>query len=118
MTFDEILTKVRTIAQKVDASGMGFLAVQVNLTGDNGGVFYVEVKDGAIAVEPYEYKENDIKVTASADDILLITSGKISYTELLSDGRAYGDGIKASKLDAIAFKEAAAKKTAAKKPAA
>ena len=65
MTFDEILTKVRGIAQGVDASGMGFLAVQVNLTGDNGGVFYVEVKDGRINVEPYPYDNRSCAVTMS-----------------------------------------------------
>ena len=42
MTFDEMLTKIRGLAEKVDASGRDFLAVQINLTGDNGGVFYVE----------------------------------------------------------------------------
>ena len=119
MKYEDVVKKVKANLKKADAGRVGeHVAVQFDITGEGEGAFYVEVKDGAIAVEPYEYKENDIKVTASADDILLITSGKISYTELLSDGRAYGDGIKASKLDAIAFKEAAAKKTAAKKPAA
>ena len=55
MTFNDILTKVRNIASGVDASGMGFLAVQVNLTGAEGGVFYVEVKDGKINVENVRY---------------------------------------------------------------
>ena len=45
MKFTDIVEKVRNIASGVDASNRGFLAVQVNLTGKEGGVFYVEVKD-------------------------------------------------------------------------
>ncbi|MCR5650979.1 MAG: SCP2 sterol-binding domain-containing protein [Lachnospiraceae bacterium] len=124
MKYEDVVKKVKANLKKADAGRVGeHVAVQFDITGEGEGAFYVEIKDGAIDVQPYEYKENDIKVTASADDILLITSGKISYTELLSDGRAYGDGMKASKLDAISFaaapaKKAPAKKTAAKKPAA
>jgi len=33
MTFDELVTKVRNMAQAVDASNGDFLAVQVNITG-------------------------------------------------------------------------------------
>ena len=39
MTFDEIMAKVKAMAAKVDASGTDFLAVQVNLTGKESGVF-------------------------------------------------------------------------------
>ncbi len=31
------------------------LAFQFNITGEAEGIFYAEVKDGALAVEPYEY---------------------------------------------------------------
>ncbi len=51
MKFDELIAKVRETASKVDASNMGFLAVQVNITGKESGVFYVEVKDGRINVD-------------------------------------------------------------------
>ena len=50
MTFDELVTKVRKLAQKVDATGRNFLAVQINIEGKENGVFYVEVKDGRINV--------------------------------------------------------------------
>ncbi len=123
MNFEEVVKKAKANLKKADAGKVGeHVAVQFDITGEGEGAFYMEVKDGAIEVEPFEYYENDIKVSASAEDILAITSGKVSYTELLSDGRASGDGIKASKLDAMEFKAAAAKpaakKAAAKKPAA
>ncbi len=53
MTFDKLVEKVRSMASKVDATGRDFLAVQINITGKDSGVFYVEVKDGRINVEPY-----------------------------------------------------------------
>ena len=68
MTFDEILNKVRTIASSVSAPDGASLAVQVNLTGPEGGVFYVEAKGGNIRVEPYEYNDRDCAVTMSLDD--------------------------------------------------
>lgn len=92
MTFDEILTKVRTTAQKVDASGMGFLAVQVNLTGDNGGVFYVEVKDGKINVEPYAYDDRNCEVTMSLDDFNKLIDGKLDPVFAFTTGKLKVDG--------------------------
>ena len=92
MTFDEILTKVRTIAQKVDASGMGFLAVQVNLTGDNGGVFYVEVKVGKINVEPYSYDNRSCAVTMSLDDFNKLIDGKLDPVFAFTTGKLKVDG--------------------------
>ena len=45
MTFNEVLEKVKEVATDADLTGKDFLAVQVNLTGKEGGVFYVEIKD-------------------------------------------------------------------------
>lgn len=92
MTFDEILTKVRGIAQGVDASGMDFLAVQVNLTGDNGGVFYVEVKDGRINVEPYPYDNRSCAVTMSLADFNKLIDGKLDPIFAFTTGKLKVDG--------------------------
>ncbi|MBR1876142.1 MAG: SCP2 sterol-binding domain-containing protein [Lachnospiraceae bacterium] len=120
MKYEEVVKKVKANLKKADAGKLGeHIAVQFDVTGEGEGAFYIEVKDGNIEVEPYEYYENDIKVTASADDIIAVTAGKIKYTDMLSDGRASGDGLKASKLDEMEFSAAsAAKKAPAKKPAA
>lgn len=37
MKFDELITKVRTMAQDANISGTDFLAVQVNITGKDEG---------------------------------------------------------------------------------
>ena len=46
MTFDELITEVKEVGQKVDTNGINFMAVQVNIK--EGGVFYVEIKDGKV----------------------------------------------------------------------
>lgn len=92
MTFNDILTKVRNIASGVDASNMGFLAVQVNLTGAEGGVFYVEVKDGKINVEPYEYTDRNCAVTMSLDDFNKLIDGKLDPIFAFTTGKLKVDG--------------------------
>lgn len=77
MTFNELVDKVREIAGKVDASDKDFLAVQVNITGKDSGVFYVEVKDHRINVEPYEYNDRNCAVTMSMADFNKLLDGKL-----------------------------------------
>ncbi len=77
MTFNELVDKVRTIAGKVDASDKDFLAVQVNITGKSNGVFYVEVKDHRINVEPYEYNDRNCAITISMTDFNKMLDGKL-----------------------------------------
>ena len=77
MTFDELVTKVRSIAETKDVSNTDFLAVQVNITGKSSGVFYVEVKDHRISVEPYEYNDRNCAVTMSMTDFNKLIDGKL-----------------------------------------
>ena len=61
MSFEEMFSKAKDLLAKADASGIReHLAYQFNITGEAHGIFYVEVKDGAIFVEPYEYYDRDI----------------------------------------------------------
>ena len=77
MKFEELLAKVRKMAEGKDVSGTDFLAVQVNITGDNSGVFYVEVKDGKVSIEPYEYNDKNCDITMSMDNFNKLIAGKL-----------------------------------------
>ena len=77
MKFEELLAKVRKMAEGKDVSGTDFLAVQVNITGDNSGVFYVEVKDGKVSIEPYEYNDKNCDITMSMDNFNKLIDGKL-----------------------------------------
>jgi len=92
MTFDEIVTKVRGIASGVNVADKGFLAVQVNLTGEGGGVFYVEVKDGRVNVEPYSYDNRDCEVTMSIDDFNKLVEGKLDPVFAFTTGKLKVNG--------------------------
>ncbi len=92
MTFDEILTKVKTLASKTDATGKNFLAVQINLTGKDGGIFYVEVKDNKINVEPYEYNDRNCAITISPADFNKLIDGKLNPVFAFTTGKLKVDG--------------------------
>ena len=92
MKFDELLAKVRKMAEGIDVSGAGFLAVQVNITGDNGGVFYVEVKDGKINIEPYEYNDRHCEITMSMDNFNKLIDGKLDPIAAFTLGKLKVNG--------------------------
>ena len=92
MTFDELLTKVRKIADGADVSGIDFLAVQVNITGKNEGVFYVEVKDGKVNVEPYEYNDRNCAVTMNMTNFNKLIDGKLDPVLAFTTGKLKVEG--------------------------
>ena len=78
MIYEEVVKEAQKIVAKGDASGIKeHLAVQYNITGEGEGAFYLEIKDGRIDVQPYDYKDRDILVTADARTILDMMSGKL-----------------------------------------
>ncbi len=92
MTFDELLTKVRTKAESVDVSSSDFLAVQVNITGKDEGVFYVEVKDHKISVEPYEYNDRNCAITINMTNFNKLIDGKFDPILAFTTGRLKVEG--------------------------
>jgi putative sterol carrier protein len=86
MKFEDVLKTAREIAAKADISQVDFLAVQINITGEDPGVFYVEVKDGRISVEPYEYYDRQCMITISDSDFTKLIEGR------LDPGKAYDEG--------------------------
>lgn len=114
MTYQEFFEKVKDTFMDADASGIEeHLAYQFNITGEAEGIFYVEVKEGKLYVEPYEYYDRDAIFTASADLLMKIAEGKqdplLAYT--LKKLKVEGDLGKALKL-----KEIIASRKEAEKP--
>lgn len=67
MTYAEMFSKVKGMFMGADVSDVTeHLAYQFNVTGEAEGIFYVEVKDGCLNVEPYEYYDKDAVFTCSA----------------------------------------------------
>ncbi len=77
MTFQEFFAEVKEQFQKADVSGVTeHLAYQFNIIGEAEGIFYVEVKDGKLYVEPYEYYDRDALFTAKAETLKKIAAGE------------------------------------------
>ena len=78
MTYSEFFSSVKTRFMGTDVSDIQeHLAYQFNITGEGSGIFYVEVKDGQLYIEPYEYFDRDAMFTASADVFEKILNGKM-----------------------------------------
>lgn len=92
MKFANILKKARATAAESDISGVDFLAVQINIEGEENGVFYVEVKDGRISVEPYEYYDRQCAITISDTDFSKLMRGKLDAVKAYDDGRLRVEG--------------------------
>ena len=92
MTFDELLNKVRTIASGVDASNKDFLAVQINITGMDSGVFYVEIKDHRINVEPYDYHDRNCAITINMTNLNKLIDGKLDPVLAFTTGKLKVEG--------------------------
>lgn len=93
MTYEEIVEKVRTRLKDVKEDKLnGFLAIQVNITGEGEGAFYVEVKDGKLNVEPYEYNDRQAKVIMSSANFLKLLDGKLDPVAAFTLGKLKIEG--------------------------
>ena len=123
MTYHELVKKVQTALAKADASKIEeHIAVQVNVTGEAEGAFYMEVSGGVLYVAPYDYNDRDALLTVSGEDILAIAEGKLTMEKAYEEGKVQvelsGDqslGKLLALAGVIPAKKAAAKKAAAKK---
>ncbi len=125
MTYEEIVAYAKKKMADVDVTEYkGHLAVQVNITGEGEGAFYVELNDSTVAVEPYEYYDRDAVLIATADVFNALVDGKkdavAAYLagELAIEGdvekaQEFGNILKNKKKKAA--KKAPAKKAVAKK---
>ena len=78
MTYADMFSKVKGLFMESDVSDISeHLAFQFNITGEAEGIFYAEVKDGVLAVEPYEYFDRDAIFICSAETLFKLADGKI-----------------------------------------
>ena len=64
----------------------------MNLTDQDPGVFYVEVKDHKINIEPYDYHDRNCAVTISGDDFVKLANGKLDPVKAFTLGKLKVDG--------------------------
>lgn len=93
MTYEEIVEKVRETFKDADVSGINeHLAYQFNIEGEGEGAFYVEVKDGQLFIEPYEYYDRDAIFICKHEVLFKIISGKLDPVHAFTVGKLKVEG--------------------------
>lgn len=79
MTYADFFYEIKNRFMGADVSDIKeHLAYQFDIEDEEaGGIFYVEVKEGQLYVEPYEYHDRDAKFTAAPETFMKIAEGKM-----------------------------------------
>lgn len=93
MTYAEMFSKLKQKMMDADVSDIKeHLAYQFNITGEAEGIFYVEVKEGKLFVEPYEYFDRDVIFTCSAETLFKIADRKLDSILAVTLGKLKVEG--------------------------
>ena len=93
MTYADMFAKVKGMLVDADVSDIHeHLAYQFNITGEAEGIFYAEVKDGQLFVEPYEDFDRDAMFTCSAETLFKIVEGKSDPVKAVTLGKLKVEG--------------------------
>lgn len=79
MTYADFFYDIKGRFMGADVSDIHeHLAFEFNIEDEEaGGAFYVEVKDGVLYVEPYEYYDRDAKFICAPDVLVKIAEGEM-----------------------------------------
>lgn len=92
VTVEDIVAKIgkrinKDAAKKIAENGKA--AVDIKLYGPFEAHMYIEIKDGAVNVAPYDYIEKDIEAAISVENALAIADGKLSVKDAVENGSLY-----------------------------
>ena len=122
MTYADLFYEIKGKFMGADVSDIHeHLAFQFNIEDEEaGGAFYVEVKDGVLYVEPYEYYDRDAMFICAPEVLFAIADGTMDPVAAFTEQklRVEGNIAKALRLkEIIEMKKAAQEKSLAKKAA-
>lgn len=100
MTYADIFNKVKNTIKDKNPASVCDMAVQVEITGEGEGIFYIKTENGKILVEPYDYRDNDASIKVSSADLMRICDNEIDFMTAFTLGRLEisGNGKKAAQL--------------------
>ncbi len=104
LTYEQVVEAFRERFKNTDVSSVeGTLAFQINIVGKPEGIFYVEIKDGEIHIEPYEYYDRNAILIASADNLIKLINGKLDPVMAFTLGKLKVEGDIGAALELIKF---------------
>lgn len=94
MTYQEFFEQFKTKFEGTDVSSIQeHLAFQFNITDDEaGGIFYVEIKDGQLYIEPYDYYDRDACFYGTPDVLMKLAEGSLDPVAAYSENQLGIDG--------------------------
>ena len=105
MTYESIVEAAREKFCGVDVSSVeGTKAFQINIEGKAvNGIFYIEIKDGKVNVEPYEYYDRNAILTMNGTNFIKLINGKLDPVVAFTLGKIKVDGDVNAALEMIKF---------------
>lgn len=105
MTYESIVEATRTKFSNVDVSSVqGTLAFQINIEGKAvNGIFYIEIKDGQVHVEPYEYYDRNAIIHMNGTNWIKLINNKLDPVVAFTVGKLKVDGDINAALEMIKF---------------
>ena len=95
MTFEQTFKEMKKYFSKKSFKkfGDGVFSYEFDVTGEGEGIFYIEVKDGAVDIQPFDYRNALCTFRVSSDNLRRILERTLAPTEAYSSGRlaVFGD---------------------------
>jgi putative sterol carrier protein len=92
ITFQNIFNEIKEKAASFDGGSYdGFLAIQVTLS-DLNEVFYAEIKDGKLSIEPYEYYDRQANLIISSENFVKMINKKLDPVVAFTTGKLKIEG--------------------------
>lgn len=105
LTYEQVVDAARNRFSDVDVSSVvGTRAFQINIEGKAAnGIFYIEIKDGKVNVEPYEYYDRNAVFHMNATNFIKLLDGKLDPIVAFTVGKIKVDGDINAALEMIKF---------------
>ena len=119
MTFFEMFDAAKAGLANANVSGLnGHVAIQIEVTEDGCGIFYAEITDGVLNVQPYDYRDNTAAVTLPHSTLFALLRRETTLPEAVAQEKAFVQGCMESAAKLFAAVPAPKKAEAPKKEAA
>lgn len=93
MTFFEMFDAAKAGLKNADVSGLnGHIAIQIEVTEDGCGIFYAEVTDGVLNVQPYNYYDHTAAVTLPHSTLFALLRRETTLPEAVAQEKAFVQG--------------------------
>ena len=94
MKFITAFENIKKSLSEYKTENLPDVTIQVTLSNkDCGGTFYIEAKDNSLAVEPFDYQDNNAAIDIMYGDVAKLFSKKLSVDSLMDAGKlkVFGD---------------------------